>query len=134
MLTLDDVGRHWQLRPAAVRQRIASGELRAVRIAGRYRTNWPSVWACERGRCPEPSEAERYKIPLWTKGDLAALMGVSTRTVERWVAEGLPTRSIGENRRFHPSEAADWLRERFGMNVEDLIAAVSAEGTHARRR
>jgi hypothetical protein len=88
MLTLDDVGRHWQLRPAAVRQRIASGELRAVRIAGRYRTNWPSVWACERGRCPEPSEAERYKIPLWTKGDLAALMGVSTRTVDAGLRRG----------------------------------------------
>jgi excisionase family DNA binding protein len=86
------------------------------------------------GRRPEPSEAERYKVPLLTKGDLAALMGVSTRTVERWSAEGLPTRSIGENRRFHPSEVADWLRDRFGMDVEDLITAVGVEAGCARRR
>lgn len=123
MLTLEDVAQHWRLRPAAVRGRVASGELRAFRIAGRYRTDWPSVWSCEAGRPPKGTQAERYKAPLLTKRELAAALRVSTRTVERWLADGLPTRSVGENTRFNRSEAARWIRQRFGMDVADLLGA-----------
>lgn len=125
MLTIEEVARHWRLRPAAVRKRITSGELEAVRIGGRYRAEWPSVWSCEAGRAPRGTQAEQYTTPLLTKRDLAVAMKVSTRTVERWITEGLPTRNVGENTRLNRSEAAKWIRARFGIKVDDLLKATS---------
>lgn len=61
--------------------------------------------------------------PLLTKADLARAMRVSTRTVERWVADGLPTRNVGDNTRFNRSEAARWIRNRFGIDVEHLLGS-----------
>ncbi|WP_028065139.1 hypothetical protein [Solirubrobacter soli] len=46
--------------------------------------------------------------------ELAALMGVSTRTIKRMVAEGMPSETWGmaRTRRFLPSVAMAWARER----------------------
>jgi len=126
MLTLDEVGEHWRLKPAAVRSRIAAGELSAVRIAGRYRTTWPDVWSCERGKTPGSALAARYQTPLQTKADLAAAMRVSVRTVERWMRAGLPTRPVGENTRFNRFEAATWCRARFGIDVRQALGVMPA--------
>lgn len=123
MLTIDEVARHWRLKPAAVRKRITLGDLAAVRIGGRYRAEWPDVWSCEDGRLPGGARADQYKLPLLTKRDLAAAMRVSTRTVERWIADGLPTRNIGENTRLNRSEAARWIRQRYGIDVAHLLEA-----------
>ena len=123
MLTIEEIGRHWRLRPAAVRKRIASGDLPAVRIGGRYRAEWPAVWSCEAGRTPSGAGAERYKVPLLTKRDLATAIRVSTRTVERWIADGLLTRDVGDNTRLNRSEAARWIRNRFGADVEHLLGS-----------
>lgn len=123
MLTLDDVSRHWQLTPQTVRARIAAGDLPAVRVAGRYRVRWPDVWACEQGKRPSGVLAERYRTRLLTKADIARAVGVSVRTVERWMREGLPTRAVGGNVRFNGFEAAGWLKSRFGADFGDALAA-----------
>ena len=123
MLTIDDVAEHWRLKPAAVRERIKSGQLQAVRIGGRFRTEWDAVWACEAGPRPAGALAARYRTPLLTKANLAQAMRVSVRTVERWMHEGLPTRSVGGNVRFNRGEAASWIRARFGIDVRDMLAA-----------
>jgi predicted DNA-binding transcriptional regulator AlpA len=54
--------------------------------------------------------AERYVDAR----ELAALMGVSTRTIKRMVAEGMPSETWGmsRTRRFLPSVAMAWARER----------------------
>jgi phage terminase Nu1 subunit (DNA packaging protein) len=53
---------------------------------------------------PEP---ERYV----NRDQLAALMGVSTRTIDRMVAEGMPSETWGRRaRRFRPSSAIAWAR------------------------
>lgn len=121
MLTIEEVAQHWRLRPATVRLRIKSGELAAVRIGGRYRSDWPSVWSCETGRTPTGIHSEAYKIPLLTKGDVARAMRVGTRTVERWIFDGMPTRCVGENVRLNRAEVARWIQRRFGVDVRDLL-------------
>jgi hypothetical protein len=76
-----------------------------VKIGGRYRTTWGDIWACESGPRPTGALAARYQTPLMTKADLAQAMRVSVRTVERWMHDGLPTRSVGANVRISRSEA-----------------------------
>lgn len=45
---------------------------------------------------------------------LAELMGVSARTIARWVAEGMPSETWGmrRTRRFLPSQAIEWASSR----------------------
>lgn len=53
--------------------------------------------------------------PWVTKGDLAACLSVSVRTVDRWVCEGLPAaawRYVGGRKRFRYSEVLLWLDSR----------------------
>lgn len=53
---------------------------------------------------PEP---ERYM----TRAQLAEHMGVSVATVDRWVADGMPSETWGlRARRFRPSSAIAWAR------------------------
>lgn len=55
---------------------------------------------------PEP---ERYV----DRRELARLMGVSVATVDRLVAEGMPSETWGRRtRRFRPSVALAWARAR----------------------
>jgi excisionase family DNA binding protein len=46
--------------------------------------------------------------------ELAELMGVSTSTVKRWVAAGMPSETwgMGRTRRFLPSLVMAWARRR----------------------
>lgn len=127
MLTIEDVARHWRLRPAAVRARIATQELRAVRMAGKYRTTWADVWSCEAMGQPGNGPVDRYRMPLMTKAELAAAMGVSTRTIERWTRAGLPARSIGSSTRFNRFEVGAWVRQRFGIDVREALGLTGSE-------
>jgi phage terminase Nu1 subunit (DNA packaging protein) len=51
--------------------------------------------------------------PYVSRYELARLMGVSVATVDRMVAEGMPSVTWGRRtRRFRPSVAIDWATER----------------------
>jgi predicted DNA-binding transcriptional regulator AlpA len=54
---------------------------------------------------------------LWTRRDLAAFLGVSPRSVERWEYEGTapPCIRIGKRaRRYDPRAVLRWLESRSG--------------------
>ena len=57
----------------------------------------------------EPS-SERYV----KAGELAELMGVSVRTINRWVTEGMPSEDWGmsRTRRYVPSQSIEWAHAR----------------------
>ena len=99
-----------------------------MRMAGKYRTTWADVWACETTRQPGDS-VDKYKTPLMTKAELAAALRVSTRTVERWTLEGLPARSIGASTRFNRFEVETWVRERFGIEVREALGLIGSESS-----
>ncbi len=70
--------------------------------------------------------------------ELAALMGVSERTIKRWVAQGIPSETWGmsRTRRFLPSQAISWARARDRMEVEEQPPgrrANAAQASQARR-
>jgi hypothetical protein len=52
-----------------------------------------------------------HNEPLLTKKQLALHFGFSTRWVELRVREGMPSRLIGNRRRFRLSEVHSWLQE-----------------------
>lgn len=55
---------------------------------------------------PEP---ERYV----TRKRMAEIMGVSVKTIDRFVNEGMPSETWGLSaRRFRPSRAIAWARDR----------------------
>jgi phage terminase Nu1 subunit (DNA packaging protein) len=57
----------------------------------------------------ERRPAERYV----DQRELAQLMGVSLSTIKRWTREGMPSETWGMRvRRYLPSEALAWARER----------------------
>ena len=65
-------------------------------------------------------EAERYV----GRHELAALMGVNVRTVDRMVRAGMPSENWGlRARRFRPSEALAWARARDTRTDEGREAA-----------
>ena len=71
----------------------------------------PSKAFCPRGgpgRGPEPSR-------LWTVSQAAAALGVSPRTIERWLAQGLPHGRQGHPRRLVLAEMTvrAWLRQQW---------------------
>src|SRR3954466_14745405 len=72
------------------------------------------VW---KGVAMTPTPAERYVDAR----ELAAVMGVSTRTITRLVAEGMPSETWGmaRTRRFLPSVATAWARERRSRMLTD---------------
>ena len=69
--------------------------------------------------------AERYVDAR----ELAALMGVSTRTIKRMVAEGMPSETWGmaRTRRFLPSVALAWARSRRSRMVSNNHPPESAQ-------
>lgn len=117
MLTVDEVARHFAMQPDTIRRHIRKGRLDAVRMNRQFRLDWPDVWACEDASFPRGRGVDRYKMPLWTKLDLASRTRVSTRTVDRWIEEGLPTRNAFGRVRMNPHDAADWLRGHFGVDM-----------------
>jgi hypothetical protein len=62
-----------------------------------------------RAAAVQPVGPERYVA----RAELAAIMGVSLATVDRMVAEGMPSVTWGRRtRRFRPSAAISWALER----------------------
>lgn len=110
MLSIEEVARHYGLRPDTVRRKVRDGEIEALRIGRVYRLDWPDVWACEAGTMPKGPREGRYKEPLLSKRQVAVALHVSSRTVERWIALGLPTRNVFGAVRCNPYDVADWLK------------------------
>jgi phage terminase Nu1 subunit (DNA packaging protein) len=51
--------------------------------------------------------------------ELAALMGVSTRTVKRWTVQGMPSEDWGIRvRRYLPSKCIAWVRARRRTSID----------------
>lgn len=68
--------------------------------------------------------------------ELAALMGVSTRTIKRLTAAGMPSETWGmsRTRRYLPSEAIEWARLRKMEGDNDPARRRSnVDGHHQRR-
>lgn len=79
---------------------------------------------------PEP---ERYV----NRAQLAELMGVSVATVDRMVADGMPSERWGRRvRRFRPSTALAWARSRdlSDQSLDQRGILVSAEWGGAAER
>jgi phage terminase Nu1 subunit (DNA packaging protein) len=74
------------------------------------------------------------RVPLEAYVDsreLARLMGVSTRTIKRLTAAGMPSEDwgLGHCRRYRPSEAIAWARERARAGAaHDIIGGVRPGG------
>lgn len=112
MLNIDEVARHYGLRPDTVRRKVRAGEVEAIRLGRVYRLAWPDIWACEEGPMPKGARLLRYQEPLLDKKAIAGALRVSVRTVERWIHEGLPTRNVFGVVRCNPHDVTDWLRFR----------------------
>lgn len=69
--------------------------------------------------------------PYATRRELAELLQVGVRTIDGWVAEGMPSETWGmaRTRRFLPSRCVAWLRERERSRVpSDRVAPQTAPG------
>ncbi len=117
LLTVEEVAFRWRLSARSVRDRIKSGELPAVRRNRDYLVAAADMWVCEQGRFPRGIEQSRHLRSLLDKRRLAGRTRTCVRTVERWMAEGLPTRNVGVNVRFDEEQARIWLRGRFGLEL-----------------
>ena len=114
-LTPAKVAKHLRLTTDTVREKLRAGELAGIRIGRDWRCSWPDVWAVERGPTPRGPRQADYERDLLTKRDLAARWGVSVRTLERWIAYGLPTRNAFASTRIAPVDADAWCAARFGL-------------------
>jgi phage terminase Nu1 subunit (DNA packaging protein) len=64
-------------------------------------------------------EAEEYV----DRKQLAKLMGISVQSVDRLVADGMPSETWGmRSRRFKPSVSIRWARQR-GLDTPEKLAA-----------
>jgi len=113
-LTTEEVADHYGLTPRTVRDHLKRGTLRGVKINRDWRCSWPDVWAAEKGPTPRGERAKDYKAPLLCKKDLAVRWGVSERTVERWIEQGLPTRNAFGSVRIAAIDAEAWVQRTFG--------------------
>jgi excisionase family DNA binding protein len=112
MLTVEEVATHFALRPDTVRRKIRNGELEAFRVRRQYRCQWHHLWACEQGKMPGKPGQARYQVPLLRKKIVAGKIKVDEKTVERWVALGMPTRNVFGSVRFNPYDITDWLLQK----------------------
>ena len=112
-LSLADVADHYALSVRTLREHLKAGALHGVRIKGAWRLSWSDVFDAEKGPKPQGERAELYKSRLLTKRDLAGRWGVTERTVERWIAEGLPTRNVFGSVRIAPVDAGEWTARTF---------------------
>jgi excisionase family DNA binding protein len=70
---------------------------------------------------------------ILTKRDVAELLQVSERTVERWMAEGsipyvpLPKRGAWSEPRFLRAEIVDWMRKRMVKPIRSPRGVVNAQ-------
>lgn len=119
MLDTETVARHFAVNDETVRSWIRQGLLRGQRFNRNWRCAWQDVWSVEKGPIPLGQSQARYKAPLVTKSQIASVLGVSTRTVERLALEGLPTRKVFGKFRCNPADVAEWLQERKGFKLPD---------------
>jgi excisionase family DNA binding protein len=117
MLSIEEVARHYGLRPDTVRRKVRNGEIEALRIGRLYRLDWQGVWACEEGPMPKGARQGRYMEPLLSKRRVAGGLGVSARTIERWIALGLPTRNVFGATRCNPHDVEDWLKITMNLKL-----------------
>jgi hypothetical protein len=61
---------------------------------------------------PVRRRGERQWEPWVPEATIARHFSVSTRTVRRWRAEGMPSRMLGSSRRFRISEIESWHASR----------------------
>jgi DNA-binding transcriptional MerR regulator len=121
-----DVCKHWSVSSRTVREYAEDRGLRFSRVNREYRFEWPDIWAFEQGARPPSAQQERYMTPLATKRTLALATEVSVRTVDRWIARGLPTRNVASNVRFNIYDAAEWLERHQGVNLHTLTRKLLA--------
>ena len=119
MLSVEDVARHYGLRPETVRRKVRAGEICAIRMCRNYRLDWRDVWACEDGPMPNGAQIARYQDRLLSKKEIASALGVSVKTVERWIGNGLPTRAVFGAVRCNPHDVTDWLRAVLDIRLPD---------------
>jgi excisionase family DNA binding protein len=112
MLSVEEVAKHYGLRPDTIRRKIRAGEIEALRLGHVYRLAWPDVWACEDGPIPKRARIARYQEDLLCKKTIAGALRVSVRTIERWIEDGLPTRNAFGAVRCNPHDVTDWLKLR----------------------
>ena len=76
--------------------------------------------------------AERYV----TRRELARLMGISLRSVDALVADGMPSETWGmsRTRRFLPSECIEWAHSRTSKLPPDRDRLQTAPGDNRVRR
>ena len=122
ILTVAKIADHLALTDRTVRDYLGNGRLRGVRLDGEWRSSWRYVWAIERGPAPSGALRKDYQCPLLSKSDVARKFNVSERTVERWIAQGLPTRNVLTNVRVAPFDAARWCESRFRNNWNNKTA------------
>lgn len=111
MLSVEEVANHFGLRSETVRRKIRADEINAIRLRRTYRLDWPDVWAVEEGPMPRGARMARYQDRLLAKNEIATALGVSIKTVERWIAGGMPTRKAFGVVRCNPHDVSDWLRQ-----------------------
>lgn len=119
MLTVEDTAKHFALTDDTIRNHIKSGDLRAQRINRSYRLEWQDVWTCERGPMPKGRRIARYRMPLATKFDVAEELRTSIKSVERMIADGLPTRNVWGSVRLNPADVKDWVYVNLGVELKD---------------
>lgn len=92
----------------AARRRTLPIDLRA-RVPARHLSMGTSTAAqASASRSRTPQGAERFV----SRGEMAAIMGVSLATLDRMVAEGMPSVTWGRRtRRFRPSAAIAWAED-----------------------
>ncbi|TCM75889.1 helix-turn-helix domain-containing protein [Rhodovulum steppense] len=121
-LTVADVADRWQLGARTVRNMVRDGALPAERLNREHRIRAAEMWACERGPFPRGAAQARALAPLMTVCDVAALVRVDVRTVERWLGEGLPTRNVGTNVRIDEDSARAWILAHKGLTLPPFEA------------
>lgn len=109
MLSVEEVADHFGLRSETIRRKIRADEINAIRLRRTYRLDWPDVWAVEEGPMPRGARMARYQDRLLAKKEIAIALGVSVKTVERWIADGMPTRNVFGVVRCNPHDVSDWL-------------------------
>lgn len=66
---------------------------------------------------PKGVRVARYQDRLLPKKEIACSLGVSVRTVERWISDGMPTRAVFGAVRCNPHDVADWLRTALDVHL-----------------
>ncbi|SMX35270.1 helix-turn-helix domain-containing protein [Actibacterium lipolyticum] len=119
MLTVEDTATHFDLTSGTIRTWIKRGVLPAQRIKGQYRLVWEDVWACEKGPMPKGLRLERYRKPLMRKSSVAKKLRYSVKSIERMIADGLPTRNVFGSVRINPDDARDWINANLEFNLAE---------------